>query len=348
MNIKKHVYNLINYKKLTEGDTPMVVKHVYDYVNKKRINEGIYTTQSGNDEVIRPDLKYYAFDWDDNIMFMPTKIILISENDEEVPMSTEDFAEHRHQIGVEPFDYKGTTIVGYASNPFRFFGEQGDKRFVVDAMTAPVGPAWNDFVECINGGSIFAIITARGHNPNTLKDGIYNLISNNHNGINKNTLLENLKKYHTMSSDLNEDIDEKSFKAEYNGSDSIYDYLNRCLMAPVSFRTGSATNPEEGKKIALRQFISHCREMAKELVESILKKEKGVYLEDLVPKFKNDIANQEITQSVDEFVKQYTKIGFSDDDEKNVDSIDNMLSTEYPENPVSLYLTKGGEKKKVK
>jgi hypothetical protein len=51
---------------------------------------------------------------------------------------------------------------------------------------------------------------------------------------------------------------------------------------------------------------------------------------------------------VDEFVKQYTKIGFSDDDEKNVDSIDNMLSKEYPENPVSLYLTKGGEKKKVK
>ena len=143
-------------------------------------------------------------------------------------------------------------------------------------------------------------------------------------------------------------IDEKSIKAEYNGSDSIDDYLNRCLMAPVSFRSGSATNPEEGKKIALRQFISHCREMAKELVESILKKEKGVYLEDLVPKFKNDIANQEITQSVDEFVKQYTKIGFSDDDEKNVDSIDNMLSTEYPENPVSLYLTKGGEKKKVK
>ena len=36
MNIKKHVYNLINYKKLTEGNTPMVVRHVYDYVNKKK------------------------------------------------------------------------------------------------------------------------------------------------------------------------------------------------------------------------------------------------------------------------------------------------------------------------
>ena len=29
----------MNYKKLTEGNTSMVVKHVYDYVNKKRINE---------------------------------------------------------------------------------------------------------------------------------------------------------------------------------------------------------------------------------------------------------------------------------------------------------------------
>jgi hypothetical protein len=49
-------------------------------------------------------------------------------------------------------------------------GVEGDKKFVLDSMLAQPGPSWNDFVECINGGSIFAIITARGHNPKTLRE----------------------------------------------------------------------------------------------------------------------------------------------------------------------------------
>ena len=39
-----------------------------------------------------PDLKYYAFDWDDNIMHMPTKIMVLDDKGSEVGMSTEDFA----------------------------------------------------------------------------------------------------------------------------------------------------------------------------------------------------------------------------------------------------------------
>ena len=41
-----------------------------------------------------PDMKYYAFDWDDNIVHMPTKIVVKTEDGEEVGMSTDDFAEH--------------------------------------------------------------------------------------------------------------------------------------------------------------------------------------------------------------------------------------------------------------
>ena len=33
-----------------------------------------------------PDLKYYAFDWDDNIVHMPTKIIVKTEDGDEVGM----------------------------------------------------------------------------------------------------------------------------------------------------------------------------------------------------------------------------------------------------------------------
>ena len=31
-------------------------------------------------EELTPDMKYYAFDWDDNLMYMPTKIILKDNN----------------------------------------------------------------------------------------------------------------------------------------------------------------------------------------------------------------------------------------------------------------------------
>ena len=161
---------------------------------KKIIRRNLNNLREGIEEG-QPDLKYYAFDWDDNIVIMPTQIMLQSEQGGEVGMSTEDFAEYRQKIGKEPFDYNGEMIVGYAEDPYRNFGVQGDKKFIVDSLLAQPGPSWDDFVECINGGSIFAIITARGHTPTVLKDSIYNFIVTNHNGISAETLIQNLKEY---------------------------------------------------------------------------------------------------------------------------------------------------------
>ncbi len=283
-------------------------KYVREFV-KNKLNEGF--TEEGN-----PDTKYYAFDWDDNIMFMPTSIIVLSENDDEVPMSTEDFAEHRHQIGKEPFSYKGTTVVDFAPDPFRNFGVKGDKRFVLDAMVASVGPSWNDFVECINGGSIFAIITARGHNPKTLKEGVYNLIMANKNGINSRTLAENLHKYRNIGNEVSSDKKTKALTPK-----ELRDYLDLCRFYPVSFGEGSATNPEEGKIKAMREFISYCKDMAQEIGEKAF--------------FKNDVENNEILPT----------IGFSDDDPRNIDKMKEFLDDEDTEKLVKTYLTKGGEKK---
>jgi hypothetical protein len=112
---------------------------------RKKINEGF--TEEGT-----PDLKYYAFDWDDNIVTMPTRIMVKDENDEVIGMTTEDFAHYRNKLGKEEFDYNGHKIVGYDEDPFRNFRTEGDKAFLVDAMLAKTGPAWSDFIECINNG----------------------------------------------------------------------------------------------------------------------------------------------------------------------------------------------------
>lgn len=273
---------------------------------KNKKNTPVSSLREGFDDAGTPDLKYYAFDWDDNLMYMPTKIILSDEEGNEVPMSTEDFAEHRHQIGKEEFEYNGHKIVGYADQPYRNFREGGDKQFKIDAMKAKTGPAWSDFVEAINNGSIFSIITARGHNPNTLKDAIYNLIVSDHQGINKDLLLKNLRKYRDISG-----MEDKS------DVELIKDYLDMNKYYPVSFLdpTG-AGNPEQLKVDAMREFISYVKSQAKQLG-------KKLYL-------KNDVKNN--------FVPS---IGFSDDDIRNVE----VMKKSFEDEPMlkNYYTGKGAK-----
>jgi hypothetical protein len=258
---------------------------------------------------ITPDMKYYAFDWDDNIMFMPTKIILKTEDGSEIGMGTEDFAEHRVDIGKNPFEYKGETIVGFAENPFRNFGVSGDKKFIIDSLLSKTGPAWDDFVECINGGSIFSIITARGHSPETLKQSVKNLIEVNYKGLSKKELVKNLRKYREIYGE--EDMSDLEL---------INEYLDMCKFYPVTYGEGSAQNPEEGKVKAIKEFSKYVMELAKELHQT--------------PYFKNDVSNNFIPQ-----------IGFSDDDLRNLAKMKSALKDD-PENIVQLYSTHGGEKKK--
>jgi hypothetical protein len=262
-----------------------------------------------------PDLKYYAFDWDDNIVHMPTKILVKDESGNEVGMSTDDFAEFRHQIGKEPFNYKGNTIVGYSDSPFRNFRTDGDKNFLVDAMRAKKGPAFDDFREAINNGSIFAIITARGHNPNTIKEAIYNYIIEGFNGIDKDELVKNLKKYRSF---IGED--------EMSDEELIKSYLELNKYHPVSFGDDQgAVNPEEAKVEAMETFVNYIKAMAAVL-------NKRAFL-------KKDISNK--------FNPDNLSIGFSDDDPKNIEVMQKHFKNK-PDNIVKTYSTAGGFKQEVK
>ena len=258
-------------------------------------------------EQLKPTMKYYAFDWDDNLMYMPTQIYLKDDRGNSVGMSTEDFAEYRTEIGQEPFEYEGHTIVGFDEDAFRDFRVTGDKKFLKDAMTAETGPAWDDFVEAVNNGSIFAIITARGHTPSILKQAVYNLIKNNKHGLNKETIVKNLRKYRDLADedDLSDD-------------ELIRSYLEMCRFHPVSFGEGSAANPEELKVSAMRQFMEYVKTLSQRLQEK-------AYM-------KNKISN---------YFTPY--IGFSDDDLKNVETMKKHFDDE---SGLDIYHTGGGKKTK--
>ncbi len=243
----------------------------------------------GFNEKSTPDMKYYAFDWDDNIVYMPTEIILIDNNGDEVGMSTHDFAKYRSDVGKNEFKYRGTTIVGYADLPFRQFTVTGDEQFLQDIMIAKVGPAFDDFKEAVNNGSIFSIITARGHNPETLKKAVKIYIEEDFNGISKNKVIHNLNKFRDL------------IPSQTNG-DIIDEYLDLCKFYPVSFGSGSAANPEIEKVKALKEFYEYCKDMANEIKKAL--------------EFKNDVSGESLKFS----------IGFSDDDMKNIETMKKSIN----------------------
>ena len=272
----------------------------YKKVVKQIISEIIH-------DQMKPTMKYYAFDWDDNLMYMPTKIYTKDDKGKVVGMSTEDFAEYRTEIGKEPFDYEGHTIVGFDENPFRDFNVPGDNQFLKDAMKAPTGPAWGDFVEAVNNGSVFSIITARGHTPTILKNAVYNLIKKNKHGISEKELVKNLKKYRELADE--EDLSDDEL---------VRSYLDMNRYHPVSFGQGSAANPEQLKVDAMKEFMTYVQNLSRQLQEKAF--------------MKNKISNY--------FVPY---IGFSDDDLRNVQAMKKHFDDE---SGLEIYHTGGGKKTK--
>ena len=257
-------------------------------------------------------MKYYMFDWDDNIMFMPTKIYLETEDGSELGMGTEDFAHYRENLdpktgkAYKPFDYEGEMIVGLANNPFRDF-KSGESEFIRDMNNAEIGPAWDDVVEAVNSGSYLAIITARGHNPEVFKKAFYELINNEVEGISIDKFYRSIKERNTKAGEKTSSVEEE-----------LDDYLDNCLFFPVGFYyPNGGIKPEEIKLEAIRMFKSSVEELIGYLNERLMLK--GITEYKLKPVF-----------------------GFSDDDLKNIEFAVKEIKG------VNIYSTHGGKKEKVK
>lgn len=156
--------------------------------------------------------KIYAnYDWDDNVIFMPTRIVFFSKNNsqpQEIEVSTETFAHIRSKIGTEScilfLSMDGDVVVGSLepSSPvsksvdvinyeirgesdlgsFRQFRDCAKNYFLNDLAKAlnksAFGPSFNDFVEHCETQELAdntTIITARGHSPETMHKGLVRL-----------------------------------------------------------------------------------------------------------------------------------------------------------------------------
>ena len=242
-------------------------------------------------------LLYYAFDWDDNILNMTTVIHMDKKVDGEwIPtdVSTAEFAEVRG-------DKENWRTQEDAFSDFRDDGPKGINAFLDDVKKSismkRFGPAWNDFIECLSNGSVFAIITARGHESEGMRLGIDWIIDNILTEDQLYSMYNNLLKFaYLFKQDITQ---ERILRGQPSKNELVKMYLDTCDFVGVSSpsRGGSPSNPEKAKEEVLLEF------------------------NDKINNFAGSLGMN-------------AKIGFSDDDLKNVkhieDLVDNLHNERFP------------------
>lgn len=268
-------------------------------------------------------LKYYIFDWDDNILHMGTTINMQKfdkENSEwnDIEVSTSNFAKVRHDTENYrlPLKKDGTPDYDLAFENFRDTGKKGEDIFIHDIIEAidndNFGVSFNAFKTCLINGNLFAIVTARGHEPDTIKRGIMYFIETQLTSTEKLYMRSNLKYYcDVFGLDIphNKRLEHYLSICEYIGVSSDY-FINSVSKEDIpNGEVFSANNPELSKKIAVERFCKKCIDFS----DRINKKIKTI------------------------------EVGFSDDDIHNVKSITelfvNRLKKMYSNVEFSIYDT---------
>ena len=265
-----------------------------------------------NYDVSTRDFKFYIFDWDDNILHMPTKIHLEKLGEDgswdPVSVSTGVFA----LVRTDP---RYRMPPGGRAEAFREFqdvvDESGDLLFLRDTRAAldrvkageMPGPSFETLRKTLREGRIFAIVTARGHEPETLREAVKIFIDEVLTPDERTAMMRSLRGYRWW-------LDKKT---EFGTDEEELDYyLSMCRYHAVTnpmffeqlksdgdfagrYETASGSErPELAKEFAIRDFVEH--------VFHVLKRTGG------------------LGRSV--------SVGFSDDDPGNVRAVSNYIREE--------------------
>lgn len=139
---------------------------------------------------------FYFFDFDDNVAFLTTPAVIFHKSSgDELKLSSGEFAQvHRHVGQHGPYvDYKLDFCD--AKGTFRYFRDQditmverlmGRKQMFVQDLAAALGfpdvqwkgPSWSCFYHAALNQRPVSVITARGHHPETIREGIRLFVEN--------------------------------------------------------------------------------------------------------------------------------------------------------------------------
>jgi|TARA_R110002124_G_scaffold52123_2_gene150256 hypothetical protein len=262
---------------------------------------GVLEEQSGG-------VRAYSFDWDDNILKMPTTIKMLKKTDsgwEPILVGTEEFALVR-----DSEDYK------LDNGAFDNFIEEG--AFLTDLEKAlnsgSFAPSFDKFKEALIYANPISIITARGHNPRALRKGMDLVISHTFNEDELGRMIDNIKQTYP---ELDGQEPEMVLKT-YLDSHEYHPVTSKIFTDKFGLESGSAANPEENKKIALRDYVANIVAKASSMV---------------------NLGNEKLS------------VGFSDDDLGNINAIipfiKEVLQVEFPDVDFIVYDTSEGGMNKI-
>ena len=259
---------------------------------------------SDNSAVDTKIVRAYSFDWDDNIINMPTTIKVV-KNGEKIEVPTGEYANIRnnpeYSLGDDAFD--------------NFIS---DEKFLSDLeeaiKTKSFAPSFNKFKEALIFANSISIITARGHDPKTLRRAMDIVISGTFDEGELSDMLENIQERFPET----EELDAQETLKIYLDSHDYHPVTSEIFAEKFGLKVGSASSPEQNKKIAFRDYVEKIINKTKEMVNT-----------------------------------KYNKlsIGFSDDDLGNVRAIQDFIETElkheFPNVKFTIYDTSDGGNKKI-
>jgi hypothetical protein len=259
------------------------------------------------------NLRYSIFDWDDNLLYMPTTVHLdryvhgdwVSVD---IPCSqfhnyiTSEKTRMKNKSFQETFEEQTDK------------GPRGNKAFLLDTIKAiknkDFGPSWGDFIHSLVDGRIFLVITARGHEPSSIRKAVEWIINNYLSDEQRQEMERNLSKFHELFGDDPVDMIEHYLdNCDYVGVMS--DYFRETFDVPdmkINQLVGY------GKSLVIKRFINKIRKFSRKLGMS-------------------------------------AKVGFSDDRKRTVDDVIEFLSGEKSiDEPIEYYVfdTSGSKKKKIR
>ena len=232
-----------------------------------------------NTEVAGRDFKYYIFDWDDNILHMPTLIHLerlcVDGVWRPVAVSTSTFA----IVRTDEAHYR-MPLKGGREAAFRDFQDAPDAAaaddlaFIRDTKAAlariaagePPGPSFETLRKTLREGRIFAIVTARGHAPETIRQAVRLFIESALTPEEREEMMTNLRGYRYCFDKVErfgtdeEELDYFLSMCRYHAVTNP-DFKER-LVCDDDFgcrfaEAPSEQRPELAKEFAIRDFVEH-------------------------------------------------------------------------------------------
>jgi hypothetical protein len=211
--------------------------------------------------------KYYIFDWDNNILHMPTHIHLEHRTPdgrwEPLAVSTSFYSvvrNDRDNYRPPEGDWE------LAFREFRDFAQEPESKFLIDtkAALAPViagekegGPSFRQFRHALVEGRLFAIVTARGHRSATIRAGVRYFIDHVLTEDEHREILRNLRGYRAVFEP------DEGYLTDNEVIEKYLDLNRYHAVTSPEFRAFMGSNApgvdiqEEAKQFAIKDFLGH-------------------------------------------------------------------------------------------